>query len=339
LVNNNKLIARINVDGLKILGTGSYVPELIVTNQMFEAIVDTSDEWITSRTGIAQRHFVSGETSLEMVKAACAGAIADAGIDKGDIGLVICATVTSDYITPALSALLQRELDLPEELLTFDLNGACSGFVYALHVAQSLLQHQPGKYALICAGEILSRLTDFSDRSSCVLFGDGAGAALIGIEENNPYAFAAGAKGNEEFLSCLHPLTGNHHPFGEQKPQQTESPSFLSMNGQEVFRFAVESISKSVANLKQNLQLDNDTITYYVLHQANLRIIYSVARKLAEPLDKFFININKYGNTSAASIALALDNMNRQGLLQRGDTIILAGFGGGLTYGSMLITW
>ncbi len=326
------------MSGLKILGTGSYSPEIIATNHMFEQIVETSDEWITSRTGITNRRLVDQETNLQMMGHACQRAIDDAGIAACDIAVVICATVTSDYITPAMATLLQRDLGLSEEVLTFDINGACSGFVYALEVAHALLGKNEGKYAVVCAGEILSRITDYQDRTTCVLFGDGAGAVVIGRSDDNPYAFRAGAKGDDSFLYCKHPVATNQHPFARAASVAAED-YFVHMNGQEVFRFAVESISKSVSELKLELELSDDDIKYYILHQANYRIIDAVARKLKEPSAKFFINISEHGNTSAASIPIALDEANKQGLFQRGDKLIFAGFGGGLTYGSALITW
>ena len=324
------------MSGIKILGTGSYMPVNRIDNAMLEAIVDTSDEWIRTRTGIESRCFASGESNLYMASTACSQAIQSSGIDKGEITVVICATITGDYLTPSLSCCLQKELDLPQNALFFDINAACSGFVYALDIAHALLQRARKGYALIVGSEMLSRVTDFTDRNTCVLFGDGAGAAVISLSDDRPFFFDAGAKGDCESLSCPSGAAGDN-PFYNNTAEKL--PSFIHMNGQEVFRFAVESMVKSVNTVLEQAGIAAGDIDWLVCHQANARIITAASKKLDIPIEKFFMNIATHGNTSSASIPLALDEMNSKNLLRRGDKIILAGFGGGLTYGTAYLIW
>lgn len=318
------------------MGTGSCVPNNSVTNQMLEAIVDTSDDWISSRTGIKSRCITNGDTNLSMAKTAAERAIESAGIDKSDIEVVLCATITNEYVTPSLSCLLQRELGLNEEVLAFDINAACSGFVYALNTAHSLLQKSSNKYALITGSEILSRIMDFTDRDTCVLFGDGAGAAVVKLSRRLPFLFSSGAKGDSKLLYCPSVYDSNN-PFYNGASEK--EPGFLRMEGSEVFRFAVDSIKKSISAVLNKARVSPEEIDHYVLHQANSRIICTAAKRLGAPIEKFFMNIEKRGNTSAASIPIALDEMRRCGKLKRGDKLILSGFGGGLTYGTAYMTW
>ncbi len=320
--------------GIRVLGTGSFLPPTSVTNDMLAGKIDTNDEWIRSRTGIGSRHFADGETNLSMAGAAANEAIKSAGIDKSEIKLVIFATLTADNFTPSMSCLIQRDLGLPENVLAFDLNAACSGFVYSLITAQALL-HATGGIALIIGSEIISRILDFTDRATCILFGDGAGAAVVKLEENRDFFFSTGARGDSESLASHSPIISDN-PFAERK---SEGASFLTMAGSEVFRFAVECSAKCIIDVLDKANVKADEIDYFILHQANERIITSAARKLNAPLDKFPMNISKTGNTSAASIPILLDEMNRENKLKAGDKIVIAGFGGGLTYGAVYLTW
>ena len=317
---------------LKICGTGSYLPENIVTNAMMEKIVDTTDEWIKTRTGIEQRHFVDGDSGLSMSHFASLSAIKDAAIEKDKISAIICASITHEYSTPSLACMLHRELELPENCMAFDINAACSGFVYALNTAAALLSAGAlgGKYVLVVGCEVLSRVTDFTDRGTCVLFGDGAGAAIVTADTTRPFHFICGTQGSTEAL-CIPISAAGKHPFTNHEPEN--KPFFINMNGQDVFRFAVESVSFGIKNVMEKSGYTDDDIRWYVCHQANERIIRSAAKRLGAPIEKFFMNIAKRGNTSAASIPIALDEMRRVGILSRGDKIVLAGFGGGLTYG------
>ena len=320
--------------GLTIAGTGSYIPECTVSNEMMKMLVDTSDEWIKTRTGIEKRNFAGSETNLFMTAAAVRNAIENAGIDKSEICAVICATMTGDYILPSLASMLQHELGLDEEILAFDLNAACSGFVYALSTARSILaSSETKKYAVVSGSELLSKLLDYTDRSTCVLFGDGAGAAVVRLAEDEPFRFHSGTIGDSRTIVCAKSYP-SANPF--LPPEEKNTDCFVHMDGQEVFRFAVESIAKSVTSLFRDGPPDADM---YILHQANARIISAAAKKLREPAEKFYMNIEKHGNTSAASIPIALDELNRQNKLKRGMKIVLSGFGAGLTYGSAYFTW
>lgn len=322
--------------GLKILGTGSHVPPLAVSNRQFSQVVDTSDEWILSRTGIGQRHFADGESNLDMAAQAARRAVADAGIAPEDIGVVVCATVTHDYLFPSLACLVAKALGLPQGILAFDLNAACSGFLYALHTAQALLRERRGAYALVVGSEILSRITDFGDRGTCVLFGDGAGAVVVGLSEEHSSFFDSGAMGSVEVLSCPSPLAARN-PFGSVREPSRQAR--IQMDGGEVFRFAVDSASASITRTLAEAGLTPGEVDWYVCHQANERILKAVAKRLNLPQERFFCNIRQRGNTSAASIPLALDELNRSGGLCRGQRVVLSGFGGGLTYGSLYFTW
>lgn len=322
-------------NGIKILGTGSFLPETEVTNDMFAERIDTSDEWISSRTGIRSRHFADSETNTDMAGIAAQRAIENAGVDKSEIKLLIVATVTSDYFTPSMACMLQKQLDLPEGILAFDLNAACSGFVYSLITARALLQ-STGGCALIVGSEMLSRMTDFTDRASCVLFGDGAGAAVIKLDDSRDFYFMTGARGDDEALVCRPPILSDN-PFVAREPDKEHK--LLSMNGSEVFRFAVECSAKSVINVMEQAGVTADEVDMFIMHQANERIIASSAKRLKAPIEKFPMNISKTGNTSAASVPILLDELNRENRFKDGDKLVISGFGGGLTYGAVYLVW
>jgi 3-oxoacyl-[acyl-carrier-protein] synthase-3 len=316
------------------LGTGGALPENEVANGAFAAFVDTSDEWIASRTGIRSRRISSGDTALSLARSASERAIASARIRREDISLVICASVTGETLTPSLACLLQRDLGLREEdILAFDINAACTGFIYALGLARELLR--PGGRALLVGSEILSRVTDFTDRSTCVLFGDGAGA-VAAEASGGEFHFVSGARGDGESLA-IGSIPSAPNPFSEARA--SPPPPFIRMNGQEVFRFAVESMTKSIRKVTERAGLAPCEIDHFVCHQANRRIIESAARRLGAPPERFFMNIERRGNTSAASVPLALDELNASGRLRRGERVVIAGFGGGLTYGAIYMIW
>jgi 3-oxoacyl-[acyl-carrier-protein] synthase-3 len=304
--------------GIKIISTGYYVPAKRVENEAFTKIVDTSDEWITSRTGIKARHFVDSESTTDLAYQAALKALD--GIDRNQIGVVIVASMTNQYYTPSTACLLQKRLGLSEELIAFDLSAACSGFEYALSTARSLLITNKKPYALVVGAETLSSLLDFTDRSTCVLFGDGAGAAVIGLQESLYYDLQ-GARGNEEALYA------------------SRDEGKLRMQGREVFRFATHVIEECIVKLCDEAKISVDEVDYFVLHQANGRIISHVYKKLKIDSSKFYINLHEYGNTSGASVPLALAEMDEKGMLKRGMKIMLVGFGGGLTYGANLFEW
>ena len=311
------------MNGLKLLATGRCLPAAAVTNEDMRRYVDTSDEWITTRTGIRQRYFCAeGENALTLASGAARQALADSGIPKEELGCVVCATVSADYATPSLSCLEQAELGLPEDIPVLDVNAACSGFLYAVAAARGFLAQSGRPYALVIGCEVLSRLMDMTDRSTCVLFGDGAGAAVFEAVPDALFASLQGARGGRAILA---------NGPGPLAPQ-------LTMDGRAVFRFAVEAIPRCIDGILAQTHLTLDDINWVVCHQANERILDHCIKKLHAPAEKFYKNMARYGNTSAASIPIALDEMNGQGLLKPGHKLLCVGFGGGLTWAAALFT-
>ena len=305
-------------NGLHVLGFGHYAPKKAVTNDDLGKIVDTNDEWISSRTGIRQRHFVENETGYELAIHAAEMAVRDARIDVSEIGACVYATVRAENVTPSNACIVQKALGLPTDIPCFDINAACSGFMFGLSIARGLLMQSSKKYALVIGSETLSKILDMTDRSSCILFGDGAGAAIIELSDTHRFFIDLGTDGNTEVLTCSN---------------ENNTDRFVRMNGQEVFKFAVRTVPASIERLMKEAAVTADEIDYFVCHQANIRIIEAVAKKLDQPMEKFFVNLDRYGNTSSASIPIALSEMKEQGLLKPGMKIISVGFGGGLTWG------
>ena len=313
------------MNGIKLLSTGSAVPSHEITNDDLSRLVDTSDAWIASRTGIrSRRHCGPGETHTGLCLAAARQALERAGVPPEQVGVCVVATLAPDFLTPAAACLLQRELGLREDTVCFDLNAACSGFVYSLHTAQCLLAAAERKYGLVVGAEVLSRLTDFSDRSTCVLFGDGAGAALVEWRADYPslHAVLAG-RGDDQVLYA--------------PGVNTPAPSLIHMEGQPVFRFAVEAVPACVRQVLDKAGLEPEAVDRFVFHQANQRIIDFVVKKLGLDPARCTGNIARTGNTSSASIPLLLDELVRGGALTSGQRALCVGFGGGLTWGGALL--
>ncbi|MBO5354024.1 MAG: ketoacyl-ACP synthase III [Lachnospiraceae bacterium] len=310
------------MDAVQIIATGKALPKKLVTNDDMSKIVDTSDEWISTRTGIRQRHFCDGEKNWELACQAAKHALEKGGIEKEQIGAVIVGTATPDYIMPSMACIIQEELGLPEDIPAFDINAACSGFIYALRVAGSLLQEEARPYALVLGSEQLSTRTDMTDRSTCVLFGDGAGAVIIKRNTEKKFYGVWGTVGNRASLGC---------------PGHVMGDPYIYMDGQTVFRFATQYMSNAVKQVLEKAELTLEDVDYVVCHQANERIIEYVRKQFKAPAEKFFKNIGKYGNTSAASIPIALTEMDEQGLLEPGKKVVIVGFGAGFTWGSMLL--
>ena len=308
------------MQGIKIVATGRALPRKIVTNDDLSRLVDTNDEWIRTRTGIRQRHFCEEETCQSLAIEAAFQAVERAGINKQEIGTVIVATATADNVFPSVACMVQNALGLSKEVLAFDLSAACSGFLYGLGVCHSVLLNQKKKYALLIGSEQMSRILDMEDRSTCVLFGDGAGAAVITLDENEFYQ-KAWSDGNSEGLSCKGAGYDNQ---------------YLSMEGSKVFKFAVKVIAQGIEEILAESGKTIGEIDYIVCHQANERIIDHVSRKY-EGI-KFYKNMDRYANTSAASIPIALDEMYEKGMLKEGMQVILVGFGAGFTWSSALLT-
>ncbi|MBU5436174.1 beta-ketoacyl-ACP synthase III [Pseudoflavonifractor sp. MSJ-37] len=311
--------------GLRFCSTARCVPERIVTNDEMSRIVETSDEWIRSRTGIGQRHFSRGETAVDLCVGAGRLALERAGAAPDEVAVCVVATCTPDYASPSDACLVQAALGLPEDTPSFDVSAGCTGFLYGLETVRGLLALAEGKkkYALLIGCDQLSRILDMTDRSTCVLFGDGAGAAVVCLEDRLWHA-ALGSRGTAAPLWLNGP-----------GPETT----YIHMDGPAVYRFAVEALPSCVQDLLAKSGLTLDDIDWIVPHQANRRIIETAAKRLHAPLDKFYQNMVRYGNTSAASVPIALDEMAEQGLLARGQKIVTVAFGAGLTWGGALFEW
>ena len=316
----------------KIAGTGSYVPEKVMTNEDLKQFVDTSDEWITSRTGIKRRHIVTDELTIDLAEQASIKAIEDSGIDKLEIDLVIVATVTPDHHFPGIAQLLQARLGL-NKVMAFDVNAACSGFLYVLNIADKMIKSGAYKTVLIVGAETLTRLTDWRDRNTCVLFGDAAGAMVITkSEENHIKDVICGSDGDTEgHLIC------NNVDVKDPAVNAVSQQDHIHMNGREVFKFATRVMPSTINELLDRNNMTLDDLDYIVAHQANERIIDKAARDLKYPMEKMFLNISEYGNTSAASVPLAIDEAIKTGVLKTGDTFATVAFGGGFTWGGAII--
>ncbi len=327
---------------MRMIGTGSSLPQQIVTNEDLSKIMDTSDEWISSRTGIKERHLAKEETTASMSVEAGERALRNAGIKAEEIDLIIVATITGDYITPSAACEVQAGLGAGRAV-AFDINAACSGFMFALHTAYAYLQSGIYKTALVIGAETLSKIMDWSDRSTCVLFGDGAGAAVVRVceketkEKGNGRGLLAFEQGTDGFRGKVLACEGrkNRNPL----IQNSFVPSYVNMDGQEVYKFAVCTVPASILRVLDEADVSVEDIKYFVLHQANIRIIQSVAKRLNVDVEKFPVSLDHCGNVSAASVPILLDEMNQKGMLARGDKIVMSGFGGGLTWASAVIEW
>lgn len=317
----------------RIIGTGSYLPGRVVTNDDLAKIMDTSDEWIRTRTGIKARHLVQEETTTYMCVEAAKRALENAQMNAEDIDLILVGTITGDHVTPSTACEIQAAIGA-DKAVAFDINAACSGFLFALHTAHAFIQSGIYQNALILGAETLSKIMDWNDRSTCVLFGDGAGAAVVRADETGLIAFEQGSDGAKgHVLSCRN--RKNNNPYVSNDKEY----DYVYMDGQEVYKFAVSTVPKSILHVLEKAGLTAEDVSYFALHQANIRIIQSVAKRLKVEESKFPISLDHCGNISAASVPILLDEMNRQGMLQRGDKIILSGFGAGLTWGTALLEW
>ena len=347
---------------IKIKGTGSAVPKLRVTNDDLSKLMDTSDEWIKSRTGIGARHLAVEETTTGLAVATANDALRDAGVTAEELDLIIAATVTADKFLPNLSCEVQSALGA-KNAVAFDLNAACSGFLFALNTVQMYLENGVYKKALVIGAETLSKIMDWNDRSTCVLFGDGAGAAVVAAEDENVDGQPDVTGGRSDFgrtqpdaesksnksgiLSMVQGSDGargevlrcDNRPVNNPFAVNDATLSYVSMNGQEVYKFAVKTVPKVIEKAVDKAGLKVEDIDLFVLHQANLRIIESVAKRLHQPMEKFPTNLEECGNISAASVPILLDNINKHGMICEGKKIVLAGFGAGLTWGATVLTW
>ncbi|WP_369017571.1 ketoacyl-ACP synthase III [Thermatribacter velox] len=321
----------------KVSGVGSYVPSKVLTNQDLEKMVDTSDEWITTRTGIKERRIASPqETTSSLALEAARRALQMAQVDPQELDLILVATVTPDMAFPATACLLQRELGAPRAAC-FDLEAGCTGFVYALVVAEKYLIGGGGNKALVVGAETLSKIVDWEDRATCVLFGDGAGACIL-EKTDHPGLLASylGSDGGGAHLLEL-PAGGSRMPASKESVEGRMH--YIKMNGNEVFKFAVRIMEEASKEVARRAGIGLEEVALFIPHQANIRIIDSAARRLKIPQEKIFVNVHKYGNTSSASIPIALDEAYREGRIKDGDLLLLVGFGAGLTWGSTVIRW
>jgi 3-oxoacyl-[acyl-carrier-protein] synthase-3 len=313
----------------RIIGVGSYLPEKILTNFALEKMVDTTNEWIVERTGIKQRHIIANNEKLtDMVEIAAKRAIENSGIDKAKIDLIIVATITSDFITPSAACILQQSLSI-KNCPAFDINAACSGFIYGLSIADQYIKNGSAKHVLLVAAEALSKATDWYDRSTCVLFGDGAGAVILkadnkpGVRSTHLYSDGS----YQQLLYAKSPL----YKFNE-------SP-YIKMQGNELFKIAIIKLSEVVQEALDFNNIDISQVDWLVPHQANLRIIKAVAKRIRLPMERVILTIEEHGNTSAASVPLALDVGVASGKIKQGDTLVMEAFGAGLVWGSALVDY
>ena len=355
----------------KIIGTGSCVPERDVTNDDLAQIVETSDEWIQSRTGIRERRISEGADTAELAAGAAKAALENAGVSADDVDLILVATSTPDHCFPNAACTVQAAIGA-ERAVAYDISAACSGFLFAVNTAHAFLNSGIYRTALVIGADVLSKIVDWSDRSTCVLFGDGAGAAVLraekpvsqavgsdvvqenqveagmvlrakaDLEPQNParaeksgiFAMKMGSDGKKgPVLSCVSRTVGNF--LTNTEPQI----GYMTMDGQEVFKFAVKKVPETIKELLDENGLEPKDVKHYVLHQANYRIAEAIAKRLKVSMEQIPTNMEHYGNTSGASIPLLLDELNRAGKIQKGDLLVLAGFGAGLTWGATLVRW
>jgi 3-oxoacyl-[acyl-carrier-protein] synthase-3 len=318
----------------RISGTGGFLPKKVLTNQDLEKMVDTSDQWIQERTGIKKRHVADdNETTCDLAEKAALKALEAAGKSADDIDLIIVATTTPDQIFPSTACLLQQRLG-SSGYPAFDIQAVCTGFVYALAVADKFIRSGSTRCALVVGAETLSRIVDWSDRQTCVLFGDGAGAVVLeASEEPGIISTHLHADGNYENLLRV--------PVGISKgyEQMREGNAFVEMRGNEVFKMAVTTLGRIVDETLDANQMEKSDVDWLIPHQANIRIINATAKKLRMSMDRVVVTVGEHGNTSAASVPLALDTAVRDGRIQRGETLLMEAFGGGFTWGSVLLNY
>lgn len=323
-----------------ICGTGSYIPARVLDNHDIAQLVETSDEWIRERTGVVRRHIIDGDTTVSMACEAGRRALADAGISEEEVDLILVSTISSNVILPGTACEVQKELGAVHATC-FDIGGAaCSGFVLAYNTAVAYMASGVYQTVMIIGSESLSNLTNWSDRSTCILFGDGAGAAVLKRSEAKlylPATHSAGAKGEALTCSSRHDVNGRTEQV--QPKSMMDKKYFMQMDGQAVFKFAVKQVPQVIREVLALNQLKQEEVDWFIMHQANRRIVEAVAKRLGEPIGKFPMNLQEYGNTSSASIPILLDEMNRRGELKSGQKLVLAGFGAGLTWGASIVEW
>jgi 3-oxoacyl-[acyl-carrier-protein] synthase-3 len=323
---------------VSIIGTGSYLPEKVLTNHELEKLVDTSDDWITTRTGIKERHIAGeGEHTSDLAAKAAINAMENAGITADEVDLIIVATVTPDMFFPSTACFVQSKIGA-KNAACFDVSAACAGFLYAIEIAQQFITSHTYDTILVIGAEKLSSIVDWKDRNTCVLFGDGAGAAVLrhrGGGHGVISTFMASDGGLSDILYI--PGGGSRYPITKDNADQ--HLNCIKMNGKETYKHAVTSMLDAAQKVLADANLDPDDLACIIPHQANLRIIEAISERIKVPMDRFMINLDRYGNTSAAAVAIALDEANRTGRMKVGEYVLLVVFGGGLTWASSVIQW
>ena len=323
----------------RITGTGAAVPKKLLTNADLEKLVDTSDKWIMERTGIRERHIVSeGEKFSDLCTAAADQALKRAHVKPEQVDMILVGTISGDMVFPATSCLVQKNLGATRAAAS-DVGAACVGFLYGLHLADGLIQSNKAETVLVIGGEILTRYVDWTDRSTCVLFGDGAGAVVLQATKGDHGILGSRMKSNGEYADfiCM-PGGGSNYPANDPRTLEQKLP-YIRMKGNETFKVAVKAMADVSAELLKEQGFDKEEIKLFIPHQANERIIDAVGQRLKFPADRVYKNVERYGNTSAASIPIALDECVREDLLKTGDLVLLTAFGAGLVWGSVLIRW
>ena len=340
---------RTEMQGIKILGTGRYVPEAVITNKDFEKIIDTSDEWIKTRTGVSERHLAKNTLNFRMGAAAAEKALENAGVKADELDLIIVSTCTPDFFCPSASCLIQHCIGA-KNAACFDVNSACTGFITAVDTARNFLASGDYKKVLVIASEYLTRMVDYEDRGSCILFGDGAGAVVVEAADT-PYYSCMGAQG--DLLEALYskvnyttnvPFEGFGDPFAAdsevaEKLDTYQKNNFMQMDGKAVYKFAVDAMSKSVARVCEKAGITTEDLDLVVPHQANIRIISSALKAMKITDEKIYVNLDKHGNTSSSCMPICLDELFEAGKLKRGMKICLVGFGAGLTFGAIIFEY
>jgi len=317
----------------QIVGTGMYRPEKVMSNEDLSKLVDTSDEWIKERTGIERRHIIENDTTVSMAAKASKIAIENAKILPEKLDMILFATFSSNVILPSAACEVQKEIGA-RNAVCFDLNAACSGFVFAYNTAQAYIASGVCKHVLVIGAESLSNLLDWTDRGTCILFGDGAGAVVLSEDKDAKFQtvmYSNGEKGDA--LTCE-----SRHQKGWEE-EESRIKAFLKMDGRGVFQFAVKEVPKSIEDLLKKSEIEKEAVDYFILHQANKRIIESVAKRLSVDISKFPMNLMEYGNTSSASIPILIHEMQEMGQLKKGQNIVMAGFGAGLSWGATYLKW
>lgn len=320
-----------------ILGTGSCLPERVLTNEELETMVDTSDEWITTRTGIKTRRIAGkGEETSRLAAVAAQNALAMAGLTPAEIDLIIVATMTCEKGMPSCACLVQKEIGA-QNAFAFDINAACSGFLYGLDLAEKYIRNAPDMKVLVIGSENLSARTNWADRNTCVLFGDGAGACVLTGSDGGRGILGSGMYADGTLWELLH--MDSAPSLNPDLSNAVSDGTFIRMVGKDVFRYAVRAMEDAIHKVLQNQKIAMEDISLIIPHQANIRILKSLADHLGVPLEKIYINLHKYGNTSAATVPIALDEAAREGRLKSDDLLLLCSFGGGFTWGAMVIRW